>query len=339
MSEKINDIVKLAIDAHHGSVQNYSVEQSMEALRAALIEANNGKTYLDYRAIRDGKCVGLFTILEEIIARTAIDGLQASDWFNTLVDYRNIALGDKNSFVVEDSDLFMVADVARGTQSIRRQRIGGYRSVSIETVRRGVRIYEELDRVLSGQVDFNHFIDLVGESYAQKMRSDIYNLWASATYEDFGGQEYFPTAGAYDEDELLDVIGHVEAAAGGKTATIIGTKKAIRNLVPSIIADSAKEDLYNMGYFGKFYGSPVMAMPQRHQLGSTSFVYPDNVLTIVAGDNKPIKFVREGDPLILNKDPEDQADLTMEYSYYETYGLGIVVDGNSGIGRYEISND
>ena len=44
-----------------------------------------------------------------------------------------------------------------------------------------------------------------------------------------------------------------------------------------------------MGYVGKFYGTPVVAEPQRHKIGSTDFVLADNVLTVIAGDDKPIK--------------------------------------------------
>lgn len=104
-----------------------------------------------------------------------------------------------------------------------------------------------------------------------------------------GGTTYFPVAGSYSEDALLDLISHVEAAAGGEKATIIGTKKALRNLKESIMSDGAKEEFHNMGYVGTFFGTPVVATPQRHQIGSTSFVLSDNVLTIIAGDDKPIK--------------------------------------------------
>lgn len=72
----MKDIVKLAVHARKGCVEKYTVEQSQEALRKALIEANNGKTTLDYRAIRDGKCVGLFTLIEEILSATIVDGFQ-----------------------------------------------------------------------------------------------------------------------------------------------------------------------------------------------------------------------------------------------------------------------
>ena len=146
-----------------------------------------------------------------------------------------------------------------------------------------------MNRVLSGRVDFNTMINKVAESFNQKLLNDIYTLWTSATATQLGGSTYFPTAGAYDEDALLDLISHVEAAAGGKQATIIGTKKALRNIKESIMSDGAKDEYHNMGYAGKFYGTPVVVTPQRHKVGSTEFVMDDNMLTIIAGDDKPIK--------------------------------------------------
>lgn len=64
---------------------------------------------------------------------------------------------------------------------------------------------------------------------------------------------------------------------------------------------------------------------------------PDDVITIIAGDDRPIKVVREGNPLVLMGDPMQNADLTHEYMYTEKYGIEIVLAGgsNSGIGRYQ----
>lgn len=334
----MKDIVKVAVDAYHGNVEQYSVGQSMELLHKALVEANGGSTVLNYRNIRDGKCNGLFTLIEEILSRTIVEGLQGDEYFNALVDFRNVAEGDKNIFVVEDSNLFVVAEAADGTQGIRRQRLGGTSEVSIPTSLKVVKIYDEMNRVLSGRVDFNTFINKVAESFRQQLLNDIYTLWSGATATDFGGVTYFPTAGAYDEDELLDLIAHVEAAANGRTATIIGTKKAVRNLAPSIQGSDSESDLYNLGYYGKFYGTPVMVTPQRHKIGSTEFTLDDNILTIIAGDDKPIKCVYEGNPIVLMGDPMTTGDLTQEYLYGEKYGMGIVLaGGNAGIGRYEIA--
>ena len=335
----MNEIVKLAIDAHRGCVEKYSNSQAMEVLRKAAIEANNGSTKLDYRAIRDGKCPGLFSLIETILNIETVDGLQGDEYFNALVETHNVADGDQNLFIVNDSDLFTVAKVANGTQGIRRQRLSGETSVTIPTSMRMIRIYAELDALLSGRIDFNQLIQRVSNSFRQEILNEVSNLWEGVTSKDIGGDKYFPAAGNYDEDVLLDLIAHVEANAGGKTATIIGTKKALRNLAPAIECDSAANDLYNMGYYGRFYGSPVVMTPQRHKNGTTDFVFDDNTLTIVAGDSKPIKFVYEGDPLIITRNPEDNADLTQEYLYGQKYGLGLVVASGSGIGKYSITTD
>ena len=333
----MNDIVKLAVDLYKGNVEKYSTKESNEVLRQALIEANDGKAYVDFKSVRNGKCSKFFDIVETILDNTVVEGLQGDEAFMALVDFRNVKLGDQNLFVIEDNTLFVVDDAAEGTQGIRRQRLGGAKESSIPTSLKIVRIYEELNRVLAGRVDFAKMIDKVAESFKKQLLDDINKAWEGITADQLGGTTYFPTAGAYDEDDLLDVIAHVEAAAGGKTATIVGTKKAVRNLKMSVLASDAKSDLYQTGYYGKFYGTPVVVTPQRHKVGSTDFVLDDNMLTIIAGDEKPIKVVTEGDPIVIMGNPLNNADLTQEYVYGERWGVGVVVaDGNCGIGRYEI---
>lgn len=337
-TEERDNLVKLAVDAHNGCVEKYSAAQSSETLRKALIEANNGSTKLDYRAIRDGKCDGVFSLIEEILKRTVLEGLQESDFFNELVEYRDVAAGDKTTFVLPDTTLFTVDDAADGTQAIRRQRIGGSEEITIPTSVKAVRIYEELSRVLAGRVDFNDLITKVSESFQRKILNDVYSVFAGITAAQIGGT-YYKANGTYDETTLLTLIEHVEAAGGGQ-AVILGTKAALRHLAPSIISDINKQDIYNQGYYGKFFGTSVVAVPQRHQVGTDTFILPDDMLTILVGDaGKPIKLVREGDPLIITKDPSENNDLTQEYFYAEKYGVGFVFAGNrnSGIGIYDIA--
>lgn len=311
---EMNDIIKLAIDAYHGNVEKYSVRQSQEALRQALIEANGGSTIINYRAVRDGKCAGVFALVEKLIPRLVVEGLQGDEFFNSMVEFHNVAEGDKPVFVIEDSTLFVVAKVANGTQGIRRQRIAGAEEVEVKTSMHMVRIYEELNRVLAGRVDFNAMIAKVSESFRVAMLEEVYALWASANAQALGSDYYVSVSGTYDEDKMLDLVAHVEAASG-KTATIIGTKKAIRNLAPSIQGIDSQSDLYNMGYYGKFYGTPVVCQPQRHKIGSTQFALDDDIITVIASGEKPIKFVYEGDALIIPGNPMDNADLTQELEY------------------------
>lgn len=337
----MNELIKVARDGYNGSVEKFSVKQSQDLIREALVEANGGKTTLDYKAMRRGQGQEVFAIIEELIPAIIHEGLVGDEYFMNLVDYRNVAEGDSPLFLVEDDNLFTVSRAANGTQAIRRQRLGGVTETQIETDLYVVKIYEELNRILAGRVDFNVFVNKVAESFRRDMLNKIYALWSNATAAQMGGTTYFPAAGAYNENALLDLIAHVEAASGGRQATIIGTKKALRNLNEGIFTDpaqAAKDEIHNLGYFGKFYGTPCVEIPQRHQVGSTNFLMNDKILTIVAGDEKPIKVVREGEGLIHMGDPFDNQDLSQEYLYGEKYGMGILLaGGNSGIGRYEMT--
>lgn len=336
----ISNLIKMGVDAYHGvAPTNYSVNDSTDALREALIEMNGGSTKMDYKKMRDGQCNGMFTLVEEILKRTIPEGLQDSDYFNALVEFRNMAEGYQNLFQIEDENWYMISKIADGTQGIRRQRLGGVSEVVIPTELRAVKIYEEMNRILAGRADFNQMISDVTKSFRQQLLNDIFGLWSSAAAADFGGTEYFPAAGSYDEDTLLEIISHVEAAAGGsQTAKVLGTKKALRKLAPSIQGADSKSDLYNNGYYGKFYGSDVIAIPQRHKVGSTQFVMPDDMITVIAGDAKPIKCVYEGQSLLVQGNPIDNADFTQEYFYAEKYGLGILMaGGNAGIGKYQFT--
>ena len=140
-----------------------------------------------------------------------------------------------------------MAEAADGTQGIRRQRLAGVNETTIPTTFKAVRIYEELNRVLAGRVDFNKMINKVSESVQKKILDEIYALWSNVTAQQLGGATYYVSSGSYSENDLLDMVAHVEAASGGKTATLIGTKKALRTIAPSVQGIDSQSDLYNMG--------------------------------------------------------------------------------------------
>ena len=327
------NLIKLAVDSYKGHVAgNYSVDDSMEVLRQALVEANGGSTKLDYRAIRDGKCNGLFAIVEEIINKTVIEGLPESCPLFDYVDYRNLAEGDTNIFEIRDNGLFVVSDIADGTQGLRRQRLTGGEEITVKTQLKGIKIYEELRRVLAGRVDFNELIDKVAESFQKKINNDIY----AAVKAGFDGLiSPYKESGSFDESKLTAIIDHVEAATG-KKAFILGSKQAVRKITGVKGADStsAKEDLYAMGYFGHFYTTPIIVMENAHKVGGTDFVL-GNDLYIVASDDKFVKFVTEGDTLIIPGDALGNADLSQEYFMAERYGISVVFA--EAFGEYALS--
>lgn len=292
---EMNEIIRTAVDAYHGNVQKYTVGESQEALRNALIELNGGSTKLDYRKIRDGQCNGMFALIEQILDRTVVDGLTGSEFFNNFVDFRNVAEGDQPVFYIKDGDTYTVAKAADGTQAIRRQRLSGWKETTIPTYMHYVRIYEELNRILAGRVDFNEMIADVSKSFQQEILKEIYTIWTEVANTAIGGSTTMPyvVSGSYSETAMLKLIEMVEAASGGKTPTIVGTKGALRNLAESIQSDAAKDELHTWGYYGTFVGTPCVAIPQRYVSGITvpqstdDFLFSDSVLTVIATDEKP----------------------------------------------------
>ena len=89
-------------------------------------------------------------------------------------------------------------------------------------------------------------------------------------------------------------------------------------------------DLYSMGYLGHIAGTPMVAMKQRHKIGSTEFILPDDTVYIFAGDTKPVKRVTEGEVTMLMGDPMNKTDLTQEFLMTKRTGISIILDRDFG---------
>lgn len=328
-----NKLINLAVDSYFGRLgKEYSVADSQEVLRKALLEANNGKSTIDLKAIRDGKCSNLFSIIEVVVEKVSEEGLKGDEFFTNFIENRNLALGDSNIFHTKKDVLLTVTDVAEGTQGIRRQRFESGQDITINTQLRAIKVYEELNRVLAGRVDFNDLIKATSTAFTR------YDL--DSAYAAFGGminglQAPYMQTGTLDADKLLDLVEHVEASTG-ESATIIGTRKALRKIPDIDGSDSHKESIYSMGYAGKLAGVPLIAMKQRHEIGGTKFILPDDTLYVFAGGTKPIKRVTEGSVTMLQGDLMGNQDMSQEFLMLKRTGVGVVMDRD--YGAYKFSN-
>ena len=328
---KNQEIVRLALDVYHGNAvvpTEFADKRPVEVLRQALIDLTGG-TKFDYKAFRRNK-TDVFEIIEEVVPILVQEGLQGDEFFMNFVEERNLAAGDMNEFVVEDNSLFIVSEMADGIAIPRRQRIGESTSVTVRTALHGVRIYEELNRFLSGRIDWNACIDKIAQSYKTEKLDEIYALFAGITDQTPGLNSTYVTGGTYNEETILKLVEHVEAATG-KSASIIGTKPALRKCTTAIMSDSARDDYYRVGYFGKLAGVPMVSIKNRHAVGTDNFIFPDNKLYIIASDQKMIKEVNEGSAYVLEKEASSNSDLTMEYLYTEKYGHSLIVQDKIGI--------
>ena len=331
-----NAVVRLALDINKGvntfslEDRTYSAQEAEDVLRQALIAANGGSAEFNYKALRRNK-VEIFEIIEELIPQIINTGLTGNEFWNDNVDYVNIALGDKNEFYLDDDTDFVVSVIADGIATPRRQRLAGGTRISVDTSVHAIRIYEEFSRFMSGRIDWNTLCSKVAEAFQKAIWNDVYTAFAGAidagTYNDTTGSGSPVTYGSIDEDDVIAMINHVEAATG-KTARIIGTQAALKALATATTANfigaDIKSDMYNQGYFGKFYGTNCYLMKQVHATDG-SFLLSDKVFYVVAGDDKFIKFVDEGETVIDDRNWTENADMTIEYRMFQRWGVAVAV--------------
>lgn len=333
-------ILKLALDLKRGmkvfevNDKTYSAPEATEVLRAALIEANGGSAKFDRKALRRNK-VEIFEIIETLVNVIVNEGFKGDEFWTRFVDERNLALGDKNEFVVPENSEFVVSKIADGILTPRRQRIGKQTTLSVDTEYRIIRAYEEFSRFMSGRIDWVDVCDRVAKAFQKAMWTDIYTAFTGINETTAPLNGTYIVNGAYDEDALLEICEHVEATTG-KTVYICGAASALRKCTTAVVSHKAQDALYDNGYYGKFNGYDMIKLNQVHAPGTDRFILPSNELYIVAGDDQFIKFVREGDTEIIERDYSQNADATQEYLMREKWGVAVVFSGK-GFGKYTIA--
>ena len=333
MADK-SSVVKLGVDICKNQVNtefaSANRDEQNEVLRKALVEANNGSTKLNYKNMR--RNVALFEIIEEILELTDIQGFEDNDFFERFVDYRNLALGDENSFYVPDNSLFAVNATAEGISRTLRQRINKGKSESIQTSLKTIEVYEDVNRLLSGRIDLVEFVEKIRRSFMHNRLNAIYETFLGG----FSKLEApFKVTGSYTEDKLLDLIAHVEASTGN-THIIVGTRKALSNVTSAIVSEKARERYNENGYFGIFNGTEMISIPQSHKVGNYDFAVSDVDLWVVTSDEKPVKFVTEGDAIFEQGDVLKNVDRTIDILAGERWGVGIIFDAI--YGQYQIGS-
>jgi len=320
-------ILKVAIDAIEGRVEKFSSQQTSDALRKAFIELNGGSDKINRKNFHRGNA--LFELVQEILPVMIETGLRSDPLMMNLVEYRNIALGDVNEFIIKNINDLLVSSVARGIGSVRRQRLMGRHTLRVETETKIVKVYEDLDRLMAGRISFEELVEAVYTAFTRQALKDIHTAIESIGAATQGMNANFVVNGTFDEEELVRLIDRVEAITG-KTAKIVGTRLALRRVRTDAEGEVAKSSMYDAGFYGKFNGTDMVVMKQATNKDG-SFILSNDRLLILASDDRPIKFVNEGEGLIIEGNPLDNADLTQEYAYAQLMGLAVVASAPLGV--------
>lgn len=323
----MNEIVKLMIDAYKGTTGNFSAEEAQEGLRKALVEVV-GSDKLDYKAMRkNGPQV--FALVEEALDRIIPDLVEQQ--FDVFAETKSYQFGDKPVFTNDDEALFNVAVISEGNNNLRRQRLyTGRSSFTVDTQWKGVKIYEDLYRFMTGRIDWPATVNKIAESYAQHIRLDVYNTFIG-TYATINAP--YKATGAVTVDNLSTLIANVEAATN-RTAVIVGTKVALGKVPVSYNQSQKAMDTFNqLGYFGSFQGTDMVVLRQGYQINSTNWALDDKKLLILpTGGVKPVKILLEGEAIVKETaDAMANADMNMEYTFLKKAGVAVIQTAKYGI--------
>ena len=326
------NIVKLAISVAKGRVQNFSAQEQNDGLRKAFADlmefSLEGNGTIDRKTFRKHKNE-IFEILEEVINETLQEGLK--NQFEGFAEYRNLAWGDENLFVTPAEQNFRVALVSDGNSNLRRQRLrdGQEFSVSLDTY--AIKIGEDFHRFLAGKVDWVTMMNGITEAFkrdlTQRVAKAVMNSYGTLGY----GATYHNTftgtgsaAGAFSEQDLIEMAMHIEARTGSKVA-VYGTKLALRKLAPSVQTEAMKDGFNRTGYYGEIAGIQLNEIEQSHEYGTDTFAIDNNFLLLLPQNaDKMVKVVNEGDAVIQDQQEGQTSDMMKEYFIANRFGISVI---------------
>lgn len=323
---KNKKLIEIGVALANGATGNFSKEESNAKYREQLNKLTGSEDGIfNPKSFRRNR-VEIFEIIEEVIDARVEEGIKNE--LDQYVDVRSVKFGDKLSFLPESDELFEVAEISGGTNNLSRQKLAPGRPYEVTTGWEGVKIYEELERFLSGYIDWMEMINRIERSFEHKIKDKIFTALKEAYNSVLAP---YMAGGTWDIEKFNDVVAHLEAATG-MSQLVIGTRKAVRKAIPSYISEEMKTDRNKDGYFKTIDGVTFAVLPQAHKVGTTEFVYDDDFLLIIPnGNEKIIKLIFEGEAITEDGEGRTNADLSKEYSVLKKYGVGILKSAKFGV--------
>jgi hypothetical protein len=324
-----SDNQKLAYDAITGiSKEGFTKEQMDEAVRNVVREACGGEW--NYYKFMENQ-YKVFAVIAEIFPVAIRAGI--GDKFDIFADYADTALGDKPYFKVEDNEIYPVYTASRGNGDIERQKIVD-RIFTVPTLNKSIKFYAEFDEFMSGRMDMarlsqkatismvNHIGALISDT--------IYDSYASVDTE-------YKATGAFAAATMSSIIKHVKASTGAERVQIWGDVDALGNIADGAgYSDRAKDIYNNLGYYDNFRGSDLIALPQAYKPQTQTFQVNESFVIVLPADEKIVKVLSEGTPLINLGDGMGRNDLQPEILFNRRVGAAAltVPEGKFGIYKF-----
>ena len=290
-----------------------------------------------------------FDVIEEVLDYTVSTGLKENEWFNTLVNYKNIKEGDENIFTNKQDAILSVARMGKRHHDTMLQRLPEGEKYSVDTDVYGAAVGSDIDRYLIGQEDWTKLVDAITKAFVVKCQELIFAELLAAP-DKLPVQDGFVEAGALNtanRKKFNKVLQNVSVANDNADVVIFGTMVGLQELENLIqvnwIADSQKESVANTGRLGNYGRYQIVEIPQRFARNDvTKNIYDDNKLYVFAtGDEKLIDFIDVGETIIdeITERGEANGNISDLMKYEVQREFGAAARLGRYFGEWEITED
>jgi hypothetical protein len=354
MKTTYDDVKNLMFDLYNNDLEDgITRREAEETLRELSLKifglTKNSKKRDRIRAYRDhGR--QWFDVIEEVVDWTVTTGLKENEWFNALVNYRNLNEGDENLFVNEaDEVILSVARMGKRHHDTMLQRLPEGTTYQIETDLYGAAVGGDIDKYLIGQEDWTKLVDAITTAFTTQTQELIFAEILEAPKK-LPVQTGFVESGALNtvnRKKFNKVLQNVSSANDNADVVIMGTMVALQELENLInvdwLADSQKEAVATMGRLGNYGRYQLIEIPQRFARNDvTKDMYSDDILWVFAsGDNKLVDMVDVGETLIdeITDRGEANSNIADLMKYEVQREFGVATRLGKYFGEWEITED
>ena len=278
-----------------------------------------------------------FQVIEDTVDNVIEVGLQESEWFEDLVERKNLNYYDRQDFYIDTDSILAVSKAGNSHHTHPLQRLGRGTTVSLTPELYTVKVGADINKYITGQEDWARLVNAIAIAFMKKIQLEVFGaIDTAATLLPVQGTGFVNTGTLSPATKAAfdTIISNVSDANGNCEVVIMGTKAALQKLNDlgnvNWISNLAKDSVYNIGRMGLYEGNRLVEINNRFADKTlTTKVFKDNKLLIipVIGDaGKFVKVIDEGYTEIehTERDEKYSSDL-MSMEVQRWFGVGVVI--------------
>ena len=335
----MKDLAKVILAHVNGDVPSQYAEVSKQdregAIRKAFLKSLGLETYNQKefkKAFRRNE-IKIYELVEELVS-DSIKGVDANEFFAQFCETKHVDLGDANSFWIEPANNLVVSEFSGNHYNLKRQRVTEGMEFVVTTRDYGIAIYDFVERVASGKVDWSKLISLVTEAVELKIQEVAHNTLMSSL-QSIPSQYVFN--GSYNEDGIINVISRVETI-NAESPVLVGTRAALakmQNRTHVGLSDQQRAERARKGYNSYWNGYQCIEISNFVKRGTLEEAMSNEDIFIMNGSDRPCKIVLEGAEVVRERSGMEKADRSQELTLQ--FKMGAAVIHSSILGRIHLA--